>query len=183
MRQPPGSGGGYGGSQGADRGAQHNRGFWPSARDEADIGRRQDSLGPASGLRRPGSGGEGLHRGRGPRGYTRSEERIREDVNEILTRDGWVDASEIEVLVQGGEVTLSGRVSHGGERRRAEDLVHAVSGVKHVQNNIRIGNASAAAGDGTATAVSALADTSTGQKSSLGSDALAREPRPPRRQS
>ena len=39
------------------------------------------------------------HRGRGPRGYTRSDERIREDVNDRLTDDGWLDASDIDVQV------------------------------------------------------------------------------------
>ena len=41
----------------------------------------------------------GPHRGRGPKGYTRSDERIREDVNDRLSDDPFVDASEIEVMV------------------------------------------------------------------------------------
>ncbi|HEX2494143.1 MAG TPA: BON domain-containing protein, partial [Steroidobacter sp.] len=50
----------------------------------------------------------GQHRGKGPRGYRRSDERIREDVCDVLTDDPRVDASSIEVTVKDCEVTLSG---------------------------------------------------------------------------
>ena len=83
----------------------------------------------------------GSFRGRGPKGYRRSDERIREDVCDYLTEDDRVDASEIEVTVQGGEVTLAGSVSSREEKRRAEDLVENISGVRDVQNNLRIGAA------------------------------------------
>ncbi len=77
------------------------------------------------------------HRGRGPKSYVRSDERIREDVNDRLTEDVWIDASEIEVSVADGEVTLSGTVEDRRSKRRAEDLADDVTGVKHVQNNLR----------------------------------------------
>lgn len=77
------------------------------------------------------------HRGRGPKSYVRSDERIREDVNDRLTEDVWVDASEIEVSVAEGEVTLSGTVEDRRSKRRAEDVADDVTGVKHVQNNLR----------------------------------------------
>jgi osmotically-inducible protein OsmY len=78
------------------------------------------------------------HRGRGPRGYTRSDERIREDLNDRLTDDPYIDASDIEVAVNNGEVTLSGTVESRGAKRRAEDIAEHVSGVRHVQNNLRV---------------------------------------------
>lgn len=80
----------------------------------------------------------GQHRGRGPKGYTRSDERIREDVNDRLTEDPHVDASEIEVAVSNREVTLSGTVNSRFEKRHAEDIAESVSGVTHVQNNLRV---------------------------------------------
>jgi osmotically-inducible protein OsmY len=80
----------------------------------------------------------GHHRGRGPKGYQRSDERIREDINDRLTEDPHVDASEIEVTVADREVTLSGTVSSRFEKRHAEDIADAVSGVTHVQNNLRV---------------------------------------------
>ena len=78
------------------------------------------------------------HRGRGPKGYTRSDERIKEDANDHLTHDPSVDASHITVSVESGEVTLSGTVNSRFAKRRAEDCVDRVSGVKHVQNNLRV---------------------------------------------
>ena len=78
------------------------------------------------------------HTGRGPANYTRSDERILEDACEHLTRDWRVDARNVQVTVQGGEVTLDGTVSSRQQKRHAEDCVYDVSGVKHVQNNLRI---------------------------------------------
>lgn len=77
------------------------------------------------------------HRGRGPKNYARSDERIREDVNDRLTEDVWLDASEIDVSVAEGEVSLIGTVEDRRAKRRAEDIADGVSGVKHVQNNLR----------------------------------------------
>jgi osmotically-inducible protein OsmY len=78
------------------------------------------------------------HRGRGPKNYTRSDERISEDVNDRLSDDPHIDASNIEVIVSSGEVTLNGTVTERFAKRHAEDLVERVSGVKHVQNNLRV---------------------------------------------
>jgi len=80
----------------------------------------------------------GEHRGRGPKNYSRSDDRIREDVNDRLSDDSWLDASEIEVQVVSGEVTLIGIVHSREDKRRAEDLAEQVSGAKHVQNNLRV---------------------------------------------
>ena len=77
------------------------------------------------------------HRGRGPANYTRSDDRILEDACDRLTEDWGVDASDIQVTVQGGEVTLDGTVNSRRDKRRAEDVVDDVSGVNHVQNNLR----------------------------------------------
>jgi Flp pilus assembly secretin CpaC len=59
-------------------------------------------------------------------------------VNDRLSDDPHVDASEIEVTVSSCEVTLSGTVDSREAKRRAEDIAEQVSGVKHVQNNIRV---------------------------------------------
>ena len=80
----------------------------------------------------------GTHAGKGPKGYVRSDERIREDVCERLTRHPEVDASDIEVAVSNGEVTLSGTVSERQLKRVAEDCVEVVSGVRDITNTIRI---------------------------------------------
>jgi osmotically-inducible protein OsmY len=80
----------------------------------------------------------GSHAGRGPKGYQRSDDRIREEVCDRLTDAPHVDASEIEITVRGGEVTLTGSVRERDDKRRAEDLVEHVSGVREVHNNLRV---------------------------------------------
>lgn len=74
---------------------------------------------------------------KGPKGYRRSDPRIHEDVCERLS-DGHLDASDIEVAVQDGEVTLEGTVETKQDKRLAEDLAHGVRGVHDVHNRIAL---------------------------------------------
>lgn len=78
------------------------------------------------------------HRGKGPKSYTRSDERIREDVCEYLTHDERVDATNIDVKVESGVVILSGTVDDRMAKRRAEDIAESCAGVKDVRNEIRL---------------------------------------------
>lgn len=59
-------------------------------------------------------------------------------MNEALTRDHALDATNIQVEVQNGEVTLKGSVSDRDAKRRAEDIAESCSGVKDVQNQLRV---------------------------------------------
>ncbi|SKA27793.1 SWFGD domain-containing protein [Consotaella salsifontis] len=120
------------------RRSDEGRDFWDRAGDEI-----ASWFGDEDATRRR----EADHRGKGPRNYTRSDDRIREDVNDRLTNDYAVDASDIEVTVSNREVTLDGHVSSRAEKRRAEDCADAVSGVTHVQNNLRVGAPGAGARD------------------------------------
>lgn len=88
-------------------------------------------------------GGATHHRGRGPRGYRRSDERIREDINDRLTDHPYIDASDIEVTVNNGEVKLNGVVESRQAKRLAEDIAESVSGVTDVENRLRINRAAA----------------------------------------
>jgi osmotically-inducible protein OsmY len=128
-------GSGYGGGYGR---GDDDRGFLTRAVDEVaswfgddDAERRRDRD------RRSGQQ-TGGHRGRGPRGYRRSDERITDDVHRALSDDHELDASDIEVRVSDGEVTLDGTVASRFAKRRAEDCADDVSGVDHVQNNLRV---------------------------------------------
>lgn len=76
--------------------------------------------------------------GKGPKGYKRSDERIKEDVSEGLARHPEVDASDIEVAVHDAEVTLSGTVRERLMKRIAEDIAERSPGVKEVHNMIRM---------------------------------------------
>ncbi len=100
---------------------------------------------------------DGAHRGRGPKGYRRSDERIRDDVNDRLTDDAWLDAQGIEVMVQDAEVTLAGAVRSREDKKRAEAIAETVSGVDHVQNNLRLDRGTGTAGS-TATTVPTSSD-------------------------
>jgi len=80
----------------------------------------------------------GPYVGRGPKGYVRSDQRIYEDVCERLMRFGHVDATDIEVQVNRGEVTLEGWVNDRPQKRLAEDLADGVPGVLDVHNMLRI---------------------------------------------
>ncbi len=85
----------------------------------------------------------GRFTGRGPKGYIRSDDRIREDVSDRLEQHGEIDASEIEVRVSMGEVTLEGTVEDRRTKRMAEDLVETCAGVKEVHNHLRVQGSSA----------------------------------------
>jgi osmotically-inducible protein OsmY len=78
------------------------------------------------------------HRGRGPKNYRRSDGRIQDDIIERLTDDHQLDASDIDVTVENGEVVLSGRVDERRSKRRAEELAETVSGVVNVENRLRV---------------------------------------------
>ena len=78
------------------------------------------------------------HSGLGPKGYVRTDARVRDYVCDDLMDDPWLDASAIEVAVKDGEVTLSGTVDSEDARRLAEDVARHAGGVKHVRNNLRV---------------------------------------------
>ena len=80
----------------------------------------------------------GPHVGRGPKGYQRSDERIREDICDRLSQHGQIDASEIQVSVSNCEVTLQGSVDSRGAKRLSEDIAEGVYGVRDVNNQLRV---------------------------------------------
>ena len=94
------------------------------------------------------SGSRTGHRGKGPRSYSRSDERLTEDLNEQLMHDDDIDASDISVRVEKGEVTLEGTVTERWMKHRAEDLAERCSGVNDVDNRIRVKKSGADASDG-----------------------------------
>lgn len=162
--QPYSSGGYYGGggyygrdsynpsygnfNPGTYGGQQTGRGMGPGAqRGEYASGYAGEPMFSGGGMygnygsdqmERQGGFGRQSHAGRGPRGYRRSDDRIREDVNEELTRHPEIDASEIEVRVEHGEVTLTGMVEDRRAKRLAEDIAERCSGVEDVRNELHV---------------------------------------------
>lgn len=85
------------------------------------------------------------HRGHGPKGYRRTDERLREAICERLLEDPDIDAREITVEVADGVVTLEGRVENRLSKHIIEDLVDDCSGVTGIRNLIAVHAAAAAA--------------------------------------
>jgi len=83
------------------------------------------------------TGGGGYY-GYGPKGYVRTDERIREDVCDRLMGYDRLDCSDIEVTAENGEVTLSGTVASRWAKHAAEDIAADVLGVKDVHNRLRV---------------------------------------------
>jgi osmotically-inducible protein OsmY len=123
-------------AEGGDESEGHRQGDFDQR--EVDYGQGQ-AAGAAWtgrwGTRRSSMGGQA---GRGPKGYQRSDERLEEEVSDRLMADDWIDASDIEVRVKNGEVTLTGTVDDRLAKRRAEDIAEQVMGVRDVMNQIRV---------------------------------------------
>lgn len=77
------------------------------------------------------------HRGKGPRNYQRTDERILEDIIDNVSSKG-LDVSDVEIRIDKGEVSLSGSMPGKLSRRVLEDVVEDVAGVRHVENGIRV---------------------------------------------
>ena len=124
--------------QGNSPGYEHDRSHsWRE--DYGSTGQQYRSSAPIHGSHENGSSeSPSGFRGQGPKGYKRSDQRIQEDVNDHFTDSSSLDASGIDITVRDGEVTLAGTVNSRACKREAEDLADRISGVKHVQNNLRV---------------------------------------------
>jgi hypothetical protein len=80
----------------------------------------------------------GDFRGRGPKGYERSDERLLEIVCERLTEDPHVDASEVVVQVANKEVTLTGTVNDRWSKYHVEEIIEDSGGVKEIHNQLKV---------------------------------------------
>ncbi len=80
----------------------------------------------------------GPYGGLPPKGYSRSDDRIREDVCDELTRRPDVDPRRVTVAVRDGEVTLEGAVENLRARHLADEIATNCAGVKQVHNRLRI---------------------------------------------
>jgi osmotically-inducible protein OsmY len=128
----------YGGGQSAFGRESHEGGFQGGFQGgQGNVGRGRFEGRSRGGEGRWGGGESRGFRGKGPKGYMRSDERIREEVCDQL-EDADIDPSNVTVNVESGEVTLSGTIGSREEKREIEDIVFEVRGVKDVNNQIRI---------------------------------------------
>lgn len=108
------------------------RGYTPSS---------QDRERPSSYWGRPGRGGmpPAPRYGLGPKGYQRSDERLKEDICErLMWRGEHIDVSEVSIDVKEGNVTLEGAVPERRMKHAIEDIVDECMGVKEIENRIRV---------------------------------------------
>lgn len=75
----------------------------------------------------------------GPKGYQRSDERIREDICDRLMRaSSHIDSSDVTVQVQGAKVVLEGTVPARRMKHAIEDVADSCLGVQDIDNRIRV---------------------------------------------
>lgn len=159
----------------SSQGSHHERGY---GMDPGDYG-SQHSYGSQTGNYGSEHGGYGSqHGGQGrehggygsqgarrsmPKGYQRSDERIREDVCERLSHSG-LDVSDVSVHVSSGHVTLEGTVDSRHVKHAIENCADDCMGVQDVENRIRVQRQGASP-----TGYSQTGGTHTGQSGSGGS--------------
>lgn len=137
-----GGGGYYGGSYPASAGRDYeqNAGYRENYDRLPQSGYLETSDIPSgrySQSSREGQRPTGEHRGKGPRNYERPDARVLEDVQDRLCQDPYLDASDIEVTIDKGEVVLRGFVADKESKRRAEDITEDVPGLKQLENRLR----------------------------------------------
>jgi osmotically-inducible protein OsmY len=145
-----GKSGGYGGDymnsergwETENRGGSNrdDRGWWEKTSDEISswFGDEEASRRRERDQRMSDGYQQTSHRGKGPKNYRRSDDRIRDDINDRLTDYPYLDASDIDVEISNGEVVLTGTVESRYAKRMAEDIVEDISGVKNVENRLRV---------------------------------------------
>jgi hypothetical protein len=95
---------------------------WGEAQDAAE--REEDRSAPKAGS--------------APRPRRRPDATLAREIHEILTQDHELDATEIQVEVERGAVTLTGVVDSREAKLLAEELVESVTGVREVHNGLTV---------------------------------------------
>jgi osmotically-inducible protein OsmY len=172
-------------SYGQDSSGQDSSGQDSYGQGHGRYGRHEQSWGSGSygmGQGRYGQGGygaerEGLGQGhgygqgaysgsqrvrRGPKGYKRSDERLKEDISERLMNSVHIDAAEVSVEVQNGKVTLEGSVPERRMKHQIEDLVDNCPGVQDIDNRVRVARGESESESGTASGLSGTGASSAG---------------------
>ncbi len=68
----------------------------------------------------------------------RPDEAIWEDIHDHLSTNPDLDATEIEIEVEDGDVTLSGRVGTRESKWLAEEISRGISGVVELHNRLKV---------------------------------------------
>ena len=122
---------------------------------EGEFSARSDRIRPAHGAVHglEGSGGGRAEQDnpprqrRGPKNYVRSDERIKDEIYERLTREQRIDASDVTIEVEGGTARLYGSVAHRQMMHWIEDIAADCHGVNDVENKLTVSLAAASPAD------------------------------------
>ncbi len=75
---------------------------------------------------------------RGPKGFKRTDERLKDDIAVRLMYRHDIDSSDVILEVKDGKVTLEGTVPERWMRYAIDDIAESVLGVQDVENNVRV---------------------------------------------
>lgn len=114
-----------------DRNRQRDRNWWDRTSDEV-----ASWFGDDEAERRRERDQMNDYRGKGPKGYKRSDDKIKSDLEDELYNDSYIDASDMEITVNNAVVTLTGSVDSKWIKRRAEDIAETITGVEEVKDNL-----------------------------------------------
>lgn len=124
-----------------ERGSRHEDGARREGSTLATVARRGGLGGPLDALHRWRTRLQGLVAGAwwGRRNEVeRTDVVLRRDAYEALWRHRELDASDIEVFVVRGDVTLTGTVPDRPSKRLAESVIEPCRGVRKVHNRLRV---------------------------------------------
>ncbi|HEU5135860.1 MAG TPA: BON domain-containing protein [Steroidobacteraceae bacterium] len=132
----------YGSGRGSSMGSQRGYGGYGGegsygSQGWSSQGGWREPYGEGQQYGSPGGYSQGMHRGKGPKNFQRSDERVKELLCERLHDDPDIDASEVTVTVQGGRIMLEGTVDSRRTKNAIEDVAEQI-GMQDVQNNLRV---------------------------------------------
>ena len=127
--------GGYGSRGGTQYGSTNNTWNQDQYGNRQSGGMNSQSYGQPSGTSSTQSRAE---RRQGPKGYVRSDDRIKEDVSDQLSYAQGIDVSDVEVSVKSGEVTLTGTIPSRDDKYEIERVVEGVFGVTEIDNRLKV---------------------------------------------
>lgn len=165
------TGGAYGYGSGA---RDHRRSLEDEYSDESAVSYEQ--RGGSQDYGRYGPAYRNRPFARGPKGYQRSDERLKEDISERLMEAHHIDSSEVTVDVRGAKVILEGVVPSRHMKHAIEDLVDACPGVQDIENRVRVASPNYQGTSGTTGSSGTTSQGSSGVTSSPASQAAGSQP-------
>jgi osmotically-inducible protein OsmY len=81
---------------------------------------------------------EGEHKGAAPKSERNTQDPVAERVHDLLTEEPWLDATDIDIAVSGGVVTLTGSAPTAEQVALAGKTAAEAEGVTEVKNELAV---------------------------------------------